>query len=300
MNGSGSMTKLIVIPTTVKQIYDLISFCDGYILNIKDLSINAPSYFELDELKDIIKYLKEKDKKVFINLNKNFHNDDLEKLENCLIDLKNLNIDGVLYYDISVINIKDRIDLNYDLIWAQEHLTTNYSTCNYWYDFGVKYAYLSNEITLDEIINIKKETKMGLFVNVLGYLPMFTSKRHLVDNYLKTFSLKESDNYHIYKEGNSYPIVDNNDGTTVYSSKILNAFDEYLGLKKLNIDYCVLNSFLINDKVFEEIVKIFNTVNDENKKELSSNLDKLLEGKWDKGFLYKETVYKVKKNDKDN
>ena len=36
MNGSGSMTKLIVIPTTVKQIYDLISFCDGYILNIKD------------------------------------------------------------------------------------------------------------------------------------------------------------------------------------------------------------------------------------------------------------------------
>ena len=34
-----------------------------------------------------------------------------------------------------------------------------------------------------------------------------------------------------------------------------------------------------------------------NKKELSSNLDKLLEGKWDKGFLYKETVYKVKNNE---
>ena len=38
---------------------------------------------------------------------------------------------------------------NYDLVWAQEHLTTNI-TCNYWYDFGAKYI-LFGEITLDEI-----------------------------------------------------------------------------------------------------------------------------------------------------
>ncbi len=300
MNGSGSMTKLIVIPTTIKQIYDLISFGDGYILGIKGLSVNMPSYFELNEIKEVIKYLKENNKKVFISLNKNLHNKDLIKVQVCVLELNKLEIDGVFYYDIGIVNIKNRLDLNFDLIWSQEHLTTNYSTCNYWYNFGVKYAYLSNEITLDEIVNIKKETKMGLFVNVLGYLPMFTSKRHLVDNYLKTFSLKGSDNYHIFKEGNSYPIVDNNDGTTVYSSKILNAFDEYLEFKKNNIDYCVLNSFLINNNDFEEIVKCFNGVNEDNKEELSNKINNLLDNKWDKGFLYKETVYKVKKNDKDN
>lgn len=294
------MSKLIVVPTTINQIYNLISFCDGYILSIKGLSVNAPAYFELDELKPVINDLKKNGKKVYINLNKNFHNKDLKRLENCLLCLNELNVDGILYYDVSVVNIKERLSLNYDLVWAQEHLTTNYSTCNYWYKFGVKYAYLSSEITFDEIVSIKKESEMGLFVNVLGYLPMFTSKRHLVDNYLKTFSLVESFDYRIFKEGKAYPIVDNNDGTTVYSSNVLNAFDEYLEMKKINIEYCVLNSFLINDKVFEEIVKYFNVVTEDNKEELSEKINNLLDGKWDKGFLYKETVYKVKKNDKNN
>ena len=294
------MTKLIVIPKTIKQVYDLISFCDGYVFGIKNLSVNMPVYYDLSELIEVIKYLKDNDKKVFISLNKNLHNKDLKNIEDCLIELNNLNIDGVLYYDIGIVNMKKRLNLNFDLIWSQEHLATNYSTCNYWYNFGVKYAYLSSELTLNEILTIKKETKMGLFINVLGYLPMFTSKRHLVDNYLKTFSLKASDNYYIFKEGNSYPIIDNKEGTTVYSSKILNAFDEYLEFKKNNIDYCVLNSFLINNNDFEEIVKWFNSVNEDNKEELSNKINNLLDNKWDKGFLYKETVYKVKKNDKDN
>lgn len=300
MNGSDILTKLLVIPTTVKQIYDLNHFCDGYILGIKDLSVNMPAYFSLTEVKNLTKDLKKEHKKIYINLNKNFHNGDLSKLEQTLISLNDLDIDGIMYYDIALVNLKDKLGLKCDLIWAQEHLTTNYVTCDYWYDFGVKYAYLSSEITYDEIIKIKSLTKMGLFVNVLGYLPMFTSKRHLVTNYLKTFNLKESDKYFIAKEGHTYPIVDDELGTTVYSSNILNAFDEYLDLVKINIDYCVLNSFLINNKIFEEIVKSFHQVNEQNKKELSENINRLLDGNWDKGFLYKETVYKVKKNDKDN
>lgn len=300
MNGSDILTKLIVIPTTLKQIYNLIPFCDGYILGLKGLSVNMPSYFSMDEIKKVIQDLREKKKSVYINLNKNFHNDDLLKLEQTLIALDNLNIDGIMYYDIAVVNLKNRLGLKCDLIWAQEHMTTNYSTCNYWYEIGVKYAYLSSEITYDEIIDIKQSTKMGLFVNVLGYLPMFTSKRHLVTNYLKTFNLNKSDNYFIAKEDHTYPIVDDNLGTTVYSSKILNAFDEYLNLVKIKINCCVLNSFLINDSTFEIIVKNFKEVNENNKEQLSENINKLLLNKWDKGFLYKETVYKVKKNDKNN
>ena len=68
----------------------------------------------------------------------------------------------------------------------------------------------------------------------------------------------------------------------------------------MNIDYCVINSFLIDDKLLEMIVKSFSQVNDKNKTKLSAVLNKVLQDKWDKGFLYKETVYKVKKNDKNN
>lgn len=300
MNGSDILTNLIVIPTTLKQIYNLMSFCDGYIISIKNLSVNMPSYFTIDEVKKIIVDLKKEHKHIYINLNKNFHNGDLLDLRQTLITLDNLNIDGIMYYDIAVVNLKDRLGLKSDLIWAQEHMTTNYATCNYWYQMGVKHAYLSSEITYDEIVKIKQMTKMGLFVNVFGYLPMFTSKRHLVTNYLKTFNLTGSNQYFIAKEGQTYPIVDGDLGTTVYSANILNAFDEYLDFVKMNIDYCVINSFLIDDKLFEMIVKSFSQVNDKNKTKLSAELNKVLQDKWDKGFLYKETVYKVKKNDKNN
>lgn len=300
MNGSDILTKLIVIPTSLKQIYNLMPFCDGYILGIKNLSVNMPAYFAMDELEKLIVDLKKEQKHIYINLNKNFHNGDLLYLKQVLIKLDNLNVDGIMYYDIAIVNLKDKLKLKCDLIWAQEHMTTNYATCNYWYHIGIKYAYLSSEITYDEIIKIKQMTKMRLFVNVLGYLPMFTSKRHLVNNYLKTFNLTKSDQYYISKEGHKYPIVDDELGTTVYSANILNAFDEYLNFVKINIDYCVLNSFLLNDNIFESIVKSFYQVNEKNKKELSEELNVLLHDEWDKGFLYKETVYKVKKNDKNN
>ena len=51
---------------------------------------------------------------------------------------------------------------------------------------------------------IKENSKVKTFVNVFGYIPMFASRRHLVNNYLKTFDLTDnSDINYISKEGNS-------------------------------------------------------------------------------------------------
>ena len=50
------------------------------------------------------------------------------KLEELLLNLNKYSIKGVLFYDIGVLNIYNRLNLNYDLVWAQEHLTTNFNT----------------------------------------------------------------------------------------------------------------------------------------------------------------------------
>ena len=122
------MTKLIVIPTTLKQIYDLNSLCDGFILGIKNLSINMPSYFELDELKEVIKFLKDNNKEVFICLNKNLHNKDLIEVEKCLLELNNLNINGVFYYRSTG---SDGIaHLNINLMPGEYIITSSYNGAN--------------------------------------------------------------------------------------------------------------------------------------------------------------------------
>lgn len=291
------MTKILVIPSSIKMLNELINKCDGFIVGMKDFSVNVPISFSIEELKNISKICKDNNKELFVSVNKNIHNSELESLLDVLKELSILDITGIMFYDIAVLNLNNKFKLNLNLVWNQEHLTTNYATCNFWNSYGVNSVYLSSDITLDEIIDIKSNIKMNTFVNVFGYLPMFVSRRHLVKNYLDTFNLTDNSSvYKICKEGKKYTIVDNNLGSLVYSSNILNGLDEMLILKENNIDYVVLNSFDVVDSLFTEVVNLFTNVTKDNVKSYNNKVNEMFDN-IDKGFLYKETVYKVKNNE---
>ena len=283
--------KLLIMPKSIDQIESLIEDIDGVIVGIKDLSINQPAYFTLDEIKKINEIIKNNGKEIFVSLNKNMFNKDLEILEYTLLQLDNLKLNGILYYDIAIVNFKKNLKLVTPLVWNQEHLTTNYLTSNFWYEYGAKYTMLSSEITIDEINEIALNTNAKTMVPIFGYLPMFVSRRHLVKNYLDTFKIKDDSNInYIEKENKIYAIIDSNDGTIAYSNKCLNGINETL---KLNSDYIVLNSFNINNATFKRVVSMYNIVNESNVQEFKEEIDKMLDT--DTGFLYKETVYEVKK-----
>lgn len=283
--------KLLIMPKSIDQIESLIEDIDGVIVGIKDLSINQPAYFTLDEIKKINEIIKNNGKEIFVSLNKNMFNKDLEILEYTLLQLDNLKLNGILYYDIAIVNFKKNLKLVTPLVWNQEHLTTNYLTSNFWYEYGAKYTMLSSEITIDEINEIALNANAKTMVPIFGYLPMFVSRRHLVKNYLDTFKIKDDSNInYIEKEDKIYAIIDSNDGTIAYSNKCLNGINETL---KLNVDYIVLNSFNINNATFKRVVSMYNIVNESNVQEFKEEIDKMLET--DTGFLYKETIYEVKK-----
>ena len=283
--------KLLIMPKSIDQIESLIEDIDGVIVGIKDLSINQPAYFTLDEIKKINEIIKNNGKEIFVSLNKNMFNKDLEILEYTLLQLDNLKLNGILYYDIAIVNFKKNLKLVTPLVWNQEHLTTNYLTSNFWYEYGAKYIMLSSEITIDEINEIALNANAKTMVPIFGYLPMFVSRRHLVKNYLDTFKIKDDSNInYIEKENKTYAIIDSNDGTIAYSNKCLNGINETL---KLNVDYIVLNSFNINNATFKRVVSMYNIANESNVQEFKEEIDKMLDT--DTGFLYKETVYEVKK-----
>lgn len=287
--------KTIIIPNSKQMIKQALDLYDGIIIGIEEYSVNLPIYFTLEEIKEIAHDLTTKGKEVFVSINKNLHNRDLAPVTNILLELEKLPITGILYYDIALINLKEKLSLTKPLVWNQEHLTTNASTCNYWKGFGAPYTYLSSELTLQEIISIRQKTDHKLFVNIFGYLPIFHSKRHLVKNYLTTFQLKANqEQFYIEKEGKSYPIVDDTLGTTVYSNVTLNAIRESLILKKYNIDYVVFNSYHIEESLFIKILEQYKNINTKNEQERIEQINQLLKNQFDKGFFYKETIYKVK------
>lgn len=283
------MTKIMIMPTK-ENIKDVIEYSDALLLGVKDMCVNMPDTFEIDEIKNICNTY---NKEIFVALNKNMHTRDLDKLKEVLLDLDTLNLSGIFYYDIAIVEYKKELGLKTSLVWSQEHLTTNYLTMNYWHSNNIKYAYVSSEITLDEIEEITKESSMNLIVPIFGYLPMFVSKRNLVNNYKEYFDLKDYSNYYeIEKEGRRYPIDNTNLGTVVYSSSILNGLMEFKRLESLNVSYVTLNSYrILNDK-FIEVAKLFYNRNYD-----SNKIDEMFPNA-DKGFLYKETIYRVKKNEK--
>ncbi len=286
------MSKILTIPSNINEIEKTKTIVDGFIIGIKDMCVNTNFCIDMAEL-DLLNKLKDKD--IFISLNKNMHNKDLETVKEILIKLNNYNIKGVLYYDVGVLNIYNKLDLNYDLVWSQEHLTTNYNTINYWNKMGAKYAYISSDITEEEIIKITENSKSKLLVTLFGYLPMFVSKRHIIKNYLEYFKLNDESNInYIEKEDKTYPIIDNSIGTQVYSNNILNGIKSSLNI---NVDYIILNSFGIELDKFINIIEMFKTVNKDNVEEYNEKINSMFTNV-DYGFLNTKTIYRVKKNDK--
>ena len=266
--------KISVIIENLKQAKDVMPYVDTYLLPIDDFSINYPNTFSLDDVNNIKKLGRE----IFVIVNKNIHNSELEHLKKLLLDIDKINVNGIIYYDLAILNLKNKLNINTDLVWNQEHLTNNYGTINYYFDKGVKYTYLSSELNKNEIEDITKKSKAKLFLNVFGHIPMFTSRRHLVKNYLDYFDLEDKQkNKTINKEGKTYPILDTKNGTIVYSNYILNILDH-----KFNVDYYVFNSYLIKPNDFKEVL-----INFKNNKETKFPFEY--------GFLYKETIYKVKR-----
>lgn len=278
------MTKLMLIPSDKSFNYN----CDSYLIGIDGLSVNMPIYFSIDEIEDL-----SFSNEIFISLNKNMHSSDLELLENVLVRLSKLDIKGVFFYDIAVLSIVKRLKLNIPLVWAQEHMTNNYMSVNFWKDKGVEYTLLSEEICSKDIIDIKKNSDSKLIVPIFGYFPMFVSRRHLKKNYMDRFNLSDDSKINfITKEGFTYPIVDSS-VTTVYTNSYLNGIKDFVSFSDSGIDYVLLNSFLTGDKI-NKVLNMFKSVNEDNKEEYFDSLSEMFDDNVDTFFLHKESIYKVK------
>ena len=263
---------------------------NAFIFGLKDYSSGYHNEVSIDEIKDIRSYY---DGELFIAINKNMFNDDLEELERLMKDLDNLNINGFLFYDIAVLSIHNRLNLKTPLVWNQTHMVTNYNTCNYYYDKGCEYGVIASEITLEEINEIKSKTKMKLFVNVLGYQVMGYSRRSLLSNYFKSINKPlKKDNYIIENNNEEYIVREEKKGNAFLFGKPLNGS---VVIKDLNADYIILNDYNFSSDVFSKALVLFAKLVETKDDKYVLELDNLIGD--NRGFFFTKTIYKVKKNE---
>lgn len=277
------------IITSVYNIEELSLNSDGYILNLEHFSEIKGNI----KLKDITNI--KKSKEIFLNLNKIIHNKELKDLRTFLIKIKNHQIDGILFGDLSVLQICNEENIKIPLVWNQTHLVTNYQTGNYYQKKGIKKALLSSELNLQEIKEFKQKSKLDIMVNIFGYQSMFKSYRKVLSNYFNHLKKKKSvENYYLHEKVNNEDYLINEDeGTNIFSSYILNGLEELPLLVKEGIDYFVINTYHLPQAEISIIIDSYknylNKSSKDNLQKLNLNLSK--------GFFYKSSEYKVKNHE---
>ena len=298
------MTKIYVpLPSNKYIDFYLENNINGFFLGVENYSINFNNYVKLKDLEDTINYVKSKGKEIYISFNKLFYEKDINNLKNIIKDISKLNMDGIIFCDVGVYNIIKELNYNIKLIWDSYHLGTNYKTINFWNKRGVNSALLSTEITKEEIIEINKNTSSNLGVVLYGYLNMVTSSRSLLTNYFNFIKKdKKNDIYLINDNNNSYPIVEKNKETNIFSNKILNGIRYFPLFIENGLDFIFLNDYMLEENRFYNVVEAFCALrNAPNDTEFVDKLEKVVNTNTMNdtylGFLDTETIYKVKKDE---
>lgn len=247
------MGKLIVSANSIEHINSLLEKnIDGIILYIDKLAVNASFYIDVDKLNEI----DFKGKEVFVSLNKIMHNDDLEYLRIVMNKLKEKDV-KILFYDMAVFKIASEYQMIDKLVIYQDHLNASTLSNNFYFDLGITGSYITSDITGEELLEIKKNSKITVMFTVYGYVPIFYSRRYLITNYLKYINEENKGGKYtiVSDDGVSYPISEEEFGTTIYTSKIINLINHLDELKE--IDYLVMHSNNISNLEFNKMVDNF-------------------------------------------
>lgn len=281
--------KLLIEVSSKNNLY--LDNTNGIILALDNYSVESIVSFSVDEIKEI---KNNTSCEIFVKINKNLMNDDIEKVKNILIELDKIGITGVFFYDLAILELKRELNLNIDLVWNQTHMVNNYKTCDYYYSKGVKYALLGKEITLDEIIEIIKKSKITSMVEVVSRPSVAFSKRKLITNYYKDLGKRGSEELIIHEKvtDSNYLLVEDSNGTSFYLDKITNGTSVIKELFENKCQYIIMREFGID--CFSELIT-------DTKNYISNGcIDDNYVNKYKKlgdstNFFFKKTIYKVKK-----
>ena len=281
--------KLLIEVSSKDNLY--LEICDGIILALDNYSVESQVSFSIDEIKEI---KNNTSKEIFVKINKNLMNEDIEKVKEILIELDKIGINGVFFYDLAILELKRELGLSLDLVWNQTHMVNNYKTCDYYYSKGVKYALLGKEITLEEIIEIIKKSKITSMVEVVSKPSVAFSKRKLITNYYKDLGKEKSDELIIHEKitDSNYLLTEDSNGTSFYLDIVTNGTGVIKELFENNCQYIIMREFGVDS--FKELVS-------DTKNYISNNcVDIDYVSKYKKlgdstNFFFKKTIYKVKK-----
>ena len=306
--------ELLVTPQSVEHVKALLDAgADAFIIGEQKFGLRLAGDFTVAEIEEATKLIHAAGKKVYVAVNAIFHNDRLDALDEYLKEVARIGVDALVFGDPAVVMAVRELGITIPLHWNPETIATNWFQVNYWGERGSKRAVLARELSVDEVIEIKENTKHEIEVQVHGMTCMFQSKRSLLGNYflyrdqaMEIENRKENKNMFLHdkERKNKYPIYEDLNGTHIFSPNDMCIIEELnelfeAGIDSLKIDG-ILHSFdyvVSVTKLYRQAIDTYFDQGEDAYEDIKSELFEQVEAiqpalrPLDTGFIYKETVY---------
>ena len=215
----------------------------------------AAASFGGDNLKKACKYAHSKGVKVYLTCNTVPRNNELSMLPDFLKYAANCGVDAFIITDIGVMGFAKKYAPDVEIHISTQAGITNYAAANAFYEMGAKRIVTARELSLEEIIEIRKNTPSDLEIEcfVHGAMCVSFSGRCLLSNYMTGRDSNRGDcaqpcrwRYSLVEEkrpGEYFPIEQDNTGTYVMNSRDMCLIEHIPELVKAGI-----NSFKIEGR----------------------------------------------------
>ena len=193
----------------------------------------ASANFPPEELIRAVQYAHSRKVKVYVACNSVPHNDEIERYPEYLKQLSKAKVDAVIISDIGLLGLTREYAPEMEIHLSTQANAINYAACKMWYKLGVKRIVLARELSLDEILEIRRncpiELELEAFVH--GAMCISHSGRCLISDFLTGRDANRGNcaqacrwKYYLMeekREGEYFPVEETDNGTFIFNSKDL-------------------------------------------------------------------------------
>jgi putative protease len=213
----------------------------------KDFSLRAfAGNLSREDMFAGLSFAHELGKKMYITLNILAHNRDIDILPSYLEELERIRVDGMIISDPGVMRLARIYAPSIPVTISTQANISNYESAAFYQDLGASRIVLARELTLDEIIDIKKRLDIEVEVFIHGAMCVSYSGRCLLSHYMSGRSANLGAcahpcryQYYLVEEkrpGQYYAIEEDNRGSYILNSKDLCLLEYVPRLMEAGID----------------------------------------------------------------
>jgi putative protease len=142
---------------------------DAVFIGGKQFSLRAKaSNFEIKDIAEGVAFAHAHNAKVFITVNIYPHNEDLNGLDEYLLALDEVGIDAILVSSPYIVQRCLDLKVKFEVHLSTQQSAANIKACEFWEEIGVKRIVLAREMDVDQIAELRKNSRLPIEVFIHG------------------------------------------------------------------------------------------------------------------------------------